>query len=95
MIRYSLHKYIGVLAVCLAAALLASCDKYTSHVDDLVAALPDTWDDCDDAIENYSVEQLKELEADRGNLPRKLRPTISNLATSSFSNSPLTIPPEP
>lgn len=64
MILYSLHKYAGILAVCLAAALFTSCDKYTSHVDDLVAALPDAWDDCDDALENYSVDILKEIEAD-------------------------------
>lgn len=64
MILYSLHKYAGILAVCLAAVLLTSCDKYTSHVDDLVGALPYAWDDCDDALENYSIDILKELEAD-------------------------------
>lgn len=61
---YPLHKYAGILAVCLAAVLSTSCDKYTSHVDDLVAALPDAWDDCDDAIENYSSDILKEIETD-------------------------------
>lgn len=89
MIRYSLHKYIGVLAVCLAAALLASCDKYTSHVDDLVAALPDTWDDCDDAIENYSVEQLKELEADPGQLAKETQADYIKLGNLFILKQPI------
>ncbi len=59
-----LLRIAGMIALCPVFMTLQSCDAYTMQVESLISAIPDAWDDSEDAMKEHAAEVLQECAAD-------------------------------